>query len=79
MQVRLDDVRVFFDVEGPQLVPRGQRLEERPSIVCLHGGPGVDHTVLKPFLSPLADAAQVIYVDQRGHDAAIGVTPRCGI
>lgn len=67
MHVLLEDVRVFFDVEGPQLVPRGQHLEQRSSIVCLHGGPGVDHTVFKPFLSPLADVAQVIYVDQRGH------------
>jgi pimeloyl-ACP methyl ester carboxylesterase len=45
----------------------GPMMRQRPTIVCLHGGPGPDHTMLKPFLAPLADSAQVVFVDQRGH------------
>lgn len=33
----------------------------------LHGGPGLDHTYLRPWLDPLAAAATLVYVDLRGH------------
>ena len=49
------------------LVPDGPMMRDRPIVVCLHGGPGPDHSMLKPFLAPLADSAQLIFVDQRGH------------
>lgn len=35
-------------------------------MVVIHGGPGFDHGYLRPGLSPLADSAQVLYVDLRG-------------
>ncbi|MDH4060789.1 MAG: alpha/beta hydrolase [Aquincola sp.] len=60
-------VRVFVDVEGPGLVPDGPRMHERPTLVLLHGGPGYDHSGFKPFFSRLADLAQIVYVDHRGH------------
>lgn len=67
MYVTLADVRLFFDVDGPQLVPDGLAMRERPTLICLHGGPGLDHSSLKPPFAPLAHVAQVIYLDQRGH------------
>src|SRR5579859_2134704 len=66
MRVRVGDVRLYFDVAGMGLVPDGPIMRERPVIVCLHGGPGFDHSTLKPFLAPLADIAQLIFVDHRG-------------
>jgi proline iminopeptidase len=33
----------------------------------LHGGPGLDHTYLRPWLDPLAHRAALVYVDLRGH------------
>lgn len=33
----------------------------------LHGGPGLDHTYLRPWLDPLAAAAPLVYIDLRGH------------
>ena len=66
MRVRVGDVRLYFDVEGMGLVPEGPVMRERPTIVCLHGGPGFDHSTLKPFLAPLADSAQLIFLDHRG-------------
>jgi pimeloyl-ACP methyl ester carboxylesterase len=34
---------------------------------CCHGGPGYDHSGFKPAFSCLADVAQIVYYDHRGH------------
>ena len=60
-------VRLFVDVEGLGLVPDGPAMRERPTLLLLHGGPGMDHSAYKPLMSPLADVAQLIYYDHRGH------------
>ncbi len=60
-------VRLFVDIEGPGFVPDGPRLREKPTLILLHGGPGYDHSSFKPLFSALADVAQVVYVDHRGH------------
>jgi proline iminopeptidase len=60
-------VRLFVDIEGPGLVPEGPLMREKPTLVLLHGGPGYDHSSFKPLFSRLADVAQVVYVDHRGH------------
>jgi proline iminopeptidase len=67
MHVQVGDVRLFFDVEGTGLAPDGPFMRERPTLVCLHGGPGIDHSVFRPAYSALANVAQVVYLDQRGH------------
>ncbi|MBB5204741.1 proline iminopeptidase [Inhella inkyongensis] len=60
-------VRLFVDIEGLGWVPDGPRLREKPTLVLIHGGPGFDHTGFRPFFSQLADLAQIVYYDQRGH------------
>ena len=35
--------------------------------MLLHGGPGYDHSGFKPAFSRLADIAQIVYYDHRGH------------
>lgn len=60
-------VRVFVDVQGPGLVPAGRLMRELPTLICLHGGPGFDHSGFKPAFEKLADITQVIYYDHRGH------------
>lgn len=67
MHVSANGVRLFFDVEGAKLVPDGPAMRERPTLILLHGGPGFDHSSYKPAFSPLADTAQVIYLDHRGN------------
>ena len=67
-------VRLFVDVDGAGLVPDGPRLREKPTLILLHGGPGFDHSSFKPLFGRLADVAQLIYVDHRGH----GRSDRCG-
>lgn len=68
MHVRANGRRLWFDVEGPALVPDGPTMRERPTVVLLHGGPGsYDHSYFKPDFARLADVAQVVYLDLPGH------------
>ncbi|MFN3259298.1 MAG: alpha/beta fold hydrolase [Pikeienuella sp.] len=66
MQVKVNGVRLYFDVEGMGLVPDGPRMRKRPTLLLLHGGPGADHSIYKPDFAALADVAQVIWLDHRG-------------
>ena len=67
MRIEVNGVRLFFDVEGAKFVPDGPRMREKPTLILLHGGPGQDHSMLKPAFSQFADIAQVIYIDHRGN------------
>jgi pimeloyl-ACP methyl ester carboxylesterase len=68
MHIDVDGTRLWFDVDGPALVPDGGEMRQRPTVVLVHGGPGVyDHSYLKPDFGPLAEHAQVVYLDLRGH------------
>jgi len=67
MRVLVNGVRLFFDVEGSGLVPDGPTMREKPTIILLHGGPGLDHSSYKPRFSLLADIAQVVFLDHRGN------------
>jgi len=67
MRIRVNGVSLFFEVEGTKLVQQGSALVPRPTVVAIHGGPGVDHATYRPVLSLLASAAQVIYLDLRGN------------
>ena len=68
MQIEVNGTRLWFDVDGSALVPDGSTMRERPTVVLLHGGPGgFDHSYFKPDFARLAEAAQVVYLDLRGH------------
>ena len=67
MRISLGDVSLWFDVSGPSVIPQGDTTVERPVLVAVHGGPGLDHMTVKPSLGPLADDFQVLYFDLRGH------------
>lgn len=43
-----------------------QKLGTGEPIVVVHGGPGLDHSYLRPWFEPLAETHQVILYDQRG-------------
>lgn len=67
MKADVGGVRLFFDVEGAGLVPLGAWMHERPTVVLLHTGPGADHSLFKDTIGPpLAEVAQVVYLDHRG-------------
>lgn len=67
MYVTVNGTRLYFDVAGMGLVPDGPTMREKPTLILLHGGPGLDHAHLKPDLDGLADVAQVIWLDHRGN------------
>ena len=68
MHVEVKGTRLWFDVDGPALVPDGAGMRERPTVVLVHGGPGsFDHSYFKPDFARLADVAQVVYLDLPGH------------
>lgn len=67
MRIEIDtDVRVFVDVDGMGWVPGPGGLVERPTVLFLHGGPGLDHSGFKPALGALRDVAQLVMYDHRG-------------
>jgi proline iminopeptidase len=66
LKAKIRGTEIWFDVEGAGLVPDGPRMVEKPVAFVLHGGPGGDHTYYKPWLSPLSDKMQLVYIDHRG-------------
>ena len=75
MRIRVGDVTLFVDVDGAGWVPAGDHLVPRPTLVLLHGGPGADHSLFKPEFDTITDAAQVVYLDQRGSGRSDVATP----
>ena len=67
MRISLGDVSLWFDVSGPSVIAQGDTTAERPVVVAVHGGPGLDHMTVKSALGPLAEDFQVVYFDLRGH------------
>jgi pimeloyl-ACP methyl ester carboxylesterase len=68
MHVEVNGTVLWFDVDGPAVVPDCLNTRERPTVVLLHGGPGsYDHSYLKPDFGRLSRDAQVVYLDLRAH------------
>jgi pimeloyl-ACP methyl ester carboxylesterase len=44
-------------------------------LIVLHGGPGLDHKSMSPWLDALADEFRLLYVDQRGQGRSERVDP----
>jgi pimeloyl-ACP methyl ester carboxylesterase len=68
LQVQVNGTRLWFDVDGPALVPDGDHMRERPTIVLVHGGPGsYDHSYFRPHFGRLFGEFQLVYLDLRDH------------
>jgi proline-specific peptidase len=44
-------------------------------LIVLHGGPGLDHQMFRPYLDPLAVEYRLLYVDERGQGRSERVDP----
>lgn len=66
MDVTIDGGRIFCTPVGSPA---------RHPLIVLHGGPGLDHTEMHPWLDPLADMFYLIYVDLRGQGRSERVDP----
>ena len=54
----------------PRATGRGVAFDDRgrgPALVAVHGGPGTDHRLFRPFLDPLAASLRLVYFDLPGH------------
>jgi proline iminopeptidase len=78
MLIRVNGVRLFVDVANLGLVPDGDGMREKPTLLMLRGGPGFDHTAFKEAFSSLSDVAQVIFYATAAMDVAKVTTPRLG-
>src|ERR1700719_4689130 len=67
MRIQVDDVKLFFDVEGSKLRPEGTAMRQMPTLLLLHGGPGFDHSGFKPAFTEMATVVQLVYLDLRGN------------
>ena len=76
VHVDVNGTRLWFDVDGAALVPDGDAMRSRPTVVLLHGGPfSYDHSYFKPHLDWLTEVAQVVYLDLRGHGRSAPTEP----
>jgi len=56
----------------------GLNVEELGSgfpLIVLHGGPGLDHHMFRPYLDPLSAGLRLLYVDERGQGRSNRVDP----
>jgi proline iminopeptidase len=66
MLAKIRDTEIFFDLCGSALEPAGPQLRQRPVAFVSHGGPGADHSFMRPGMDPLSEYSQVVFWDHRG-------------
>src|SRR5882757_643069 len=66
MYANIRGTKIYFDIAGMQLAPKGHDFVERPVLFLLHGGPGSDHLRYKQYTLELQAIAQLVFIDHRG-------------
>jgi pimeloyl-ACP methyl ester carboxylesterase len=66
MDAILDGVRIFYQPVGS---------DQNYPLIVMHGGPGLDHTEMHPWLDPLSDTFHLLYMDLRGQGRSERVDP----
>ena len=72
MYIDVGSARLFFDVVGESLNATSSDMAKRPTLILLHGGPGYDHSTLRPYFDRYSDTHQLIYLDHRGCGRSTG-------
>ena len=72
MRIDINGAPIFFDTVGSHLAITPSAMVERPSLIVMHGGPGFDHALMRPYFDRFADTHQVIYIDHRGNGRSGG-------
>ncbi|HWD29070.1 MAG TPA: alpha/beta hydrolase [Rhizomicrobium sp.] len=72
MFVTVNGARIFFDVAGSGFALDGAAMRAKPALIVMHGGPGFDHSTMRPYFDRFADTHQVIYIDHRGNGRSGG-------
>jgi len=71
----IGDAKIYYEIYGHELELTDNGTRERPTLVVMHGGPGVDHTFEVEFSKYCASFAQVILFDHRGNGRSIDNNP----
>jgi proline iminopeptidase len=77
MYADLGTARIFFDVAGSKLAIAGERMAEKPTLIVMHGGPGFDHSTMRPYFDRFAGTHQVVYIDHRANGRSTGDLKDC--
>ena len=72
MHIDVNGARIFFDTVGSGLAIDGERMAQKSALIVMHGGPGFDHSTLRPYFDRFADTHQVVYIDHRGNGRSTG-------
>lgn len=72
MLIDVGSAQLFFDVVGEGLDAVSPNMEQRPVMILLHGGPGYDHSTLRPYFDRYSNTHQLIYLDHRGCGRSTG-------
>ncbi len=72
MFVEVNGARLFFDTAGSHLAVDGEQMRQRRSLIVMHGGPGFDHSLMRPWFDRFADQYHVVYLDHRGNGRSGG-------
>ena len=72
MFLDVGSARLFFDIIGESLDASTSDMALRPTLILLHGGPGYDHSTLRPYFDRYSDTHQLIYIDHRGCGRSTG-------
>jgi len=72
MFVDVGTAHIFCDTVGSKLAIAGEAMVERPTLIVMHGGPGFDHSGMRPYFDRFADTHQVLYLDHRGNGRSTG-------
>ncbi|MCK4607995.1 MAG: alpha/beta hydrolase [Gammaproteobacteria bacterium] len=72
----IGDVKIYYEIYGSEYKLLKNSTLKKPTIIAIHGGPGVDHNFYDtPFWADAAEFAQVILIDQRGNGRSIDKSP----
>ncbi|AWN47093.1 hypothetical protein DK419_12875 [Methylobacterium terrae] len=78
MPVSVSGVRLFVDVANFGLVPDGDAMREKPTLLMPHGGPGRDHAGVTEAL-PVFDFAARSLDEPGSTSSKTAPVPRAGL
>lgn len=71
----IGDAKIYFEIYGNELELTDEGVREKPTLIVMHGGPGIDHTFEVEFFKECASFLQVILIDHRGNGRSIDPNP----
>jgi proline iminopeptidase len=66
---------VDITIDGASIFVKPVGAEGGYPLFVIHGGPGLDHTEMSPWLDPLGDTFRLLYLDLRGQGRSQRVDP----